>query len=270
MQTANVGTDTASVLSGVDQTLAVASAKGGVGKSTVSVNLALALAAGGLRVGLLDADLYGPSIPLMLGVHREPAAGPDGRLLPVMHQGLALMSMGFLTERQAPVIWRGPLLAQALQQFLRQVDWGRLDLLLVDLPPGTGDIPLSLCQAVPLAGAVMVTTPQDVALQDVERGIALFDKVEVDILGIIENMSYYLCPHCQTRHEVFGHGGGRDAAARLGLPFLGELPLEAGIRRGGDEGQPVVVAAPASPAARCFADLAQVLLTQLRRDNQPG
>jgi ATP-binding protein involved in chromosome partitioning len=255
----------ADLLPGVRNAVAVASAKGGVGKSTVSVNLALALVRLGLRVGLLDGDIYGPSIPLMMGVPEEPRVGPGDRLLPVVREGLSLMSIGFLTDREAPVVWRGPLLAQALQQFLRQVEWGDLDLLLIDLPPGTGDVPLTLAQVVALSGAVMVTTPQDVALQDVERGIGLFDKVDVEILGVVENMSYYLCPHCSARHEIFGHGGGREAAARLNLPFLGELPLDPAVREGGDQGRPVVVAAPDSEMAGRFGELADGLLAALRR-----
>ncbi|MDE2812919.1 MAG: Mrp/NBP35 family ATP-binding protein [Gemmatimonadota bacterium] len=217
-------------------TVAIASAKGGVGKSTVSINLAVSLAAQGARVGLLDADIYGPSIPLMMGIRQQPTTGKQGTMRPVYKAGVALMSIGFIAGENAPVVWRGPLLARALQQFLNQVEWGALDYLLIDLPPGTGDVPLTLSQAVILSGALIVTTPQSVALEDVERGIAMFSKVEVDILGIVENMSYYLCSQCDQRHEIFGCGGGRDAAERLGLPFLGALPLSATIRQSGDEG----------------------------------
>jgi ATP-binding protein involved in chromosome partitioning len=253
------------ILSGVRNAVAIASAKGGVGKSTVSVNLALSLGRMGARVGLLDADLYGPSLPLMMGVREEPALTPEGKMAPVVSAGIALMSIGFFTARNAPVVWRGPLLAQALQQFIRQVEWGDLDFLLIDLPPGTGDVPLTLCQSVALSGAVMVTTPQAVALEDVERGIAMFEKVDVDILGVIENMSYYRCPHCGARHEIFSHGGGREAAARLGLDFLGEVPLHAAIRQGGDQGHPVSLAAADSEEGRVFADIAAGVVAAIQR-----
>ncbi|MCY3763116.1 MAG: Mrp/NBP35 family ATP-binding protein [Gemmatimonadetes bacterium] len=219
--------------------VAVASAKGGVGKSTVSVNLALGAARTGAQVGLLDADIYGPSAPLMLGIDEQPELTDGNRLLPVFRHGLAVMSMGLIADEDTPVVWRGPLLAQAVQQFLRQVEWGVLDCLFLDLPPGTGDIPLTLSQAVALSGAVIVTTPQDVALDDVERGIAMFDKVEVEVLGLIENMSYYDCPSCSKRHRLFGEGGGRALAEDLDIPFLGEIPISESIRSGGDRGRPV-------------------------------
>ena len=244
-------------LAQVRHTVAIASAKGGVGKSTVSINLAVSLAAQGARVGLLDADIYGPSIPLMMGIRQQPATGTQGTMRPVYKAGVALMSIGFIAGEDAPVVWRGPLLARALQQFLNQVEWGPLDYLLIDLPPGTGDVPLTLSQAVALSGALIVTTPQSVALEDVERGIAMFAKVEVDILGIVENMSYYLCGQCDQRHEIFGCGGGREAAERLGLPFLGALPLSAAIRQSGDEGR----AAP-DPL---FATIGEGLVAELRR-----
>jgi len=253
------------LLPGVRNAIAVASAKGGVGKSTVAVNLALSLARSGARVGLLDADIYGPSVPLLLGVRQEPEMTPQGQILPVFAAGLALMSIGFIAGEEAPVVWRGPLLAQAVQQFLRQVRWGELDYLLLDLPPGTGDIPLTLSQVVALSGAVVVTTPQEVALQDVERGIAMFQKVEVEVLGVVENMSYYRCPRCGARHELFGHGGGRQAAARLGLEFLGELPLEPAIRAAGDQGRPIVLAEPDSAAGQAFAAIASRLEAAIRR-----
>lgn len=199
----------------VRHTVAIASAKGGVGKSTVSINLAVSLAAQGAHVGLLDADIYGPSIPLMMGIRQQPTTEPQGAMRPVYKAEVGLMSIGFIAGEDAPVVWRGPLLARALQQFLHQVEWGALDYLLIDLPPGTGDVPLTLSQAVALSGALIVTTPQSVALEDVERGIAMFSKVEVDILGIVENMSYYLCGQCGQRHEIFGCGGGAAAAERL-------------------------------------------------------
>ena len=255
----------AEVLPGVSNAIAVSSAKGGVGKSTLAVNLALAMAGKGARVGVLDADIYGPSLPLMTGADGAPEIGSGERILPVNHLGLRMMSMGFYTEEDAPVVWRGPLLAQAVQQFLAQVDWGELDVLLIDLPPGTGDIPLTLSQTVPLSGAVIVTTPQGVALQDVERGIAMFQRVEVELLGLVENMSYYVCPDCGERHEIFGHGGGRDAAARLGLDWLGEIPLDAGVREGGDQGVPVAVGGGDSPATRAFTDIADAMVASLRR-----
>ena len=244
-------------LAQVRHTVAIASAKGGVGKSTVSINLAVSLAAQGARVGLLDADIYGPSIPLMMGIRQQPATGTQGTMRPVYKAGVALMSIGFIAGEDAPVVWRGPLLARALQQFLNQVEWGPLDYLLIDLPPGTGDVPLTLSQAVALSGALIVTTPQSVALEDVERGIAMFSKVEVDILGIVENMSYYLCSQCGQRHEIFGCGGGAEAAERLGLPFLGALPLSAAIRQSGDEGR-----AEPDPL---FATISEGLVAELRR-----
>ena len=244
-------------LAQVRHTVAIASAKGGVGKSTVSVNLAVSLAAQGARVGLLDADIYGPSIPLMMGVRQQPETGQEGTMRPVYKAGVALMSIGFIAGEDAPVVWRGPLLARALQQFLNQVEWGSLDYLLIDLPPGTGDVPLTLSQAVVLSGALIVTTPQSVALEDVERGIAMFSKVEVDVLGIVENMSYYLCSQCDQRHEIFGCGGGAAAAERLGLPFLGALPLSAAIRQSGDEGR-----AEPDPL---FAAIGEGLVAELRR-----
>ena len=228
-------------LAQVCNVVAIASAKGGVGKSTLSVNLAARLAAQGASVGLLDADIYGPSTPLMTGVSNEPVLSENNRLLPVKAHGISLMSIGFIAGRDAPVIWRGPLLARALQQFLNQVEWGSLDYLLVDLPPGTGDVPLTLSQAITLSGAVMVTTPQSVALEDVERGMAMFDKVEVDVLGVVENMSYYLCPNCDKRHEIFGRGGGQKAADQQQVPFWGEVPLIEAIRSAGDNGQPAAL-----------------------------
>ena len=226
---------------GVRNIVAVSSAKGGVGKSTVSVNLALSAAGTGMRIGLLDADIYGPSAPLMLGIDEQPELTAGDRLLPILRHRVAVMSMGFIADENTPVVWRGPLLAQAVQQFLGQVEWGELDCLFIDLPPGTGDIPLTLSQAVALSGAAIVTTPQDVALDDVERGIAMFDKVEVEVLGLIENMSYYDCPGCGKRHRLFGEGGGQAIAERLEIPFLGEIPVSEGIRSGGDRGHPVSV-----------------------------
>ncbi|MFH1571252.1 MAG: Mrp/NBP35 family ATP-binding protein [Gemmatimonadota bacterium] len=255
------GTD---VLPGVRNAIAVASAKGGVGKSTLCVNLALGLARRGARVGLLDADIYGPSLRLLTGTREEPLMSADQRILPVERHGLRMMSMGFLAGEDSPVVWRGPLLAQAVQQFVRQVEWGDLDVLFIDLPPGTGDIPLTLSQVIALSGAIIVTTPQAVALQDVERGIAMFQRVEVDVLGLVENMSYYLCPGCGARHDVFGSGGGRAIAERLGLPFLGEIPLATQIREGGDRGVPIALGAPDSPLALAMDAVADRALESLR------
>lgn len=253
------------VLADIAHIVAVASAKGGVGKSTVSANLALALAHTGSRVGLLDGDIYGPSLPLLMDVHEQPRLNADNRIVPIEKHGIALMSIGFLAGEDMPVIWRGPLLARTLQQFLSQVAWGEMEYLVIDLPPGTGDVALTLCQTVELAGAVMVTTPQDVSLQDVERGIAMFDKVDVDVLGVVENMSYFICPQCGARHEIFSHGGGREAAARLGLDFLGEIPLDPVIRKSGDEGRPVVVTEPGSEQAQAFRRLAEQVTSGIAR-----
>ena len=250
-------------LAQVRNTVAITSAKGGVGKSTLSINLAMSLAAQGARVGLLDADIYGPSIPLMMDVREQPETGPEGVMYPVYKDGIALMSIGFIAGEDAPVVWRGPLLARALQQFLHQVEWGELDYLLIDLPPGTGDVPLTLSQTIALSGALVVTTPQSVALEDVERGIAMFAKVEVDILGVVENMSYYICSKCSKRHEIFAHGGGAAAAARLGIPFLGAVPLSPAIRKGGDEGRAATVRE--GEMGPIFDEIAQGLVGELHR-----
>lgn len=249
------------LLPGVRRVIAVASGKGGVGKSTVAVNLAVALARRGAAVGLLDADIYGPSIPLMMGVDERPAIDPAGRgIVPFDRFGVRFMSLGFLVEKDAAVIWRGPMVMKAIEQLLRDVLWGELEVLVVDLPPGTGDAQLTLSQKVRLSGAVIVTTPQDVALADAIKGVAMFRKVGVPILGIVENMSFFLCPHCGERSEVFSHGGGAREASRLAVPFLGEVPLDAAVRDGGDRGVPVVAGAPASPLANVFLGLADRVL----------
>jgi ATP-binding protein involved in chromosome partitioning len=247
---------------GIRRIVAVASGKGGVGKSTVSVNLACGLQRLGAKVGLLDCDIYGPTIPLMMGVHERPTISEAEQMVPPANYGVKLMSMGFLVEGDQPVIWRGPMIMKTIQQFFSAVEWGELDLLLVDLPPGTGDAQLSLCQTVPLDGGVIVTTPQEASLGVVRKGIAMFQKVNVPILGIVENMSYFTTPGGE-RVEIFGHGGGQAEAARQNIPFLGEVPLFTEIREGGDRGVPVVVSAPDQPAGQAFVQIAQALRQQL-------
>src|SRR5881394_2116944 len=249
-------------LPGINRVVAVASGKGGVGKSTVSVNLACALRHLGAQVGLLDCDIYGPSIPLMMGLNEKPTISPEEKLVPPAHHGVKLMSMGFLLEGDQPVIWRGPMIMKTIQQFFSAVEWGELDFLLVDLPPGTGDAQLSLCQTVPLDGGVIVTTPQEASLGVVRKGIAMFEKVNVPILGIVENMSYFTTPNGE-RVEIFGHGGGRAEAERQEISFLGEVPIFTEIREGGDAGLPVVVSAPNKPAAQAFIHIAGELRQKL-------
>jgi ATP-binding protein involved in chromosome partitioning len=247
---------------GIQRIIAVASGKGGVGKSTVAVNVSCALKQLGAAVGLLDCDIYGPSIPLMMGTRARPTVSPQEKLLPPSSHGIPLMSMGFLLDGDAPVIWRGPMIMKAIQQFLMEVEWGQLDYLIVDLPPGTGDAQLSLCQTVPLDGGLIVTTPQEASLGVVRKGIAMFEKVNVPILGIVENMSYFETPSGE-RIEIFGHGGGRAEAHRKRIPFLGEVPLFAEIRVGGDQGVPVVVSAPDQPPAQAFIRIAEALREQV-------
>jgi ATP-binding protein involved in chromosome partitioning len=250
------------ILPGVKNTIAVASGKGGVGKSTVAVNLAVALAQNGARVGLVDADIYGPSIPLMFGVNEQPSAYVENgktRLLPIENHGVKVMSIGFLIDPDTAVVWRGPMASGALKQFLTDVDWGQLDYLLFDMPPGTGDIQLTLSQMLPLTGSVIVTTPQDISLADARKGVRMFEKVSVPILGIIENMSFHVCSNCGHRDEIFSYGGGREAALELGVPFLGEIPIERRIREGGDKGVPIVVLEPSGAVAQCFHDTALTL-----------
>ena len=247
-------------LPGVRDIIAVHSAKGGVGKSTVAANLALALHALDQRVGLLDADVYGPSLPMMFGLSARPRVSDDKRIYPVEKYGLRLMSIGFFLDDSSPVVWRGPLVMGLVRQFLKDVDWGALDILVVDLPPGTGDAQLTLVQQVPLAGAVVVTTPQDVATLDVQRGIAMFQQVNTPVLGIVENMSYYLCPKCGTREDLFGSGGGAEIAQRFGVPLLGHIPLLPELRASGDAGKPIVFEQPDHPVSREFVHIASKVL----------
>lgn len=245
-------------VSGVKRIIAIASGKGGVGKSTCSANLACALTHLDAKVGLLDCDIYGPSIPLMMGVHDKPTVSPEERLVPPVAHGVKVMSIGLLLSDDQPVIWRGPMITKTIQQFLLAVEWGELDFLLVDLPPGTGDAQLSLCQTVPLDGGVIISTPQEASLGVVRKGIAMFRKVNVPILGIVENMSYFTAPN-GGRVEIFGNGGGKDEAARQNVPFLGEVPIFTEIREGGDRGMPIVVSAPNHPAGKAFVQIAETL-----------
>ena len=241
---------------GVRRVLAVSSAKGGVGKSTVAVNLALALRALGGRVALMDADVYGPSVPIMMGLDARPQ--PAGRkVAPLERYGLSLMSMGFFLDDRSPVIWRGPMVMSLIRQFLHDVEWGEQDTLVIDMPPGTGDAALTLAQQVPITGAIIVTTPQEVALQDVERGIAMFRQVQVPVLGIVENMSYYECPECGEREEIFGAGGGESLAKQFSLPVLARFPIVPAVRVGGDVGRPVLISDPEGPVSREFLSLAR-------------
>ena len=253
---------------GVDAIIAVASGKGGVGKSTVAANLALGLSAIGLKVGVLDADIYGPSMPRLLNVTGKPQQA-DGRLLkPMDAYGLKVMSMGFLVAEDTPMIWRGPMVVSALTQMLREVDWGTLDVIVIDMPPGTGDAQLTLAQRVPLAGAVIVSTPQDLALIDARKGINMFRKVNVPLLGIIENMSYFECPACGERSDIFGHGGAREEAQAIRVPFLGEVPLHMAIREHSDAGTPVVASAPEGPHAAIFKTIAETAWKTVQAENQ--
>ncbi|HYI13631.1 MAG TPA: Mrp/NBP35 family ATP-binding protein [Thermoanaerobaculia bacterium] len=251
-------------LDGVKYRIAVASGKGGVGKSTVSTNLALSLRALGHTVGLLDADIYGPSQQMMLGIQGKPQIDEHTeKIIPMERHGIKTMSLGLITEADTPVIWRGPMVMKAIDQFLTDVQWGKLDFLVIDLPPGTGDAQLTLTQKAGLTGAVVVTTPQDVALIDARKGLAMFRKVNVPVLGIVENMSYFICRHCGEREEIFGHGGGRKTAEMLGVPFLGEVPIDPQVVVGGDTGEPIVSANPDAPAALAFKEVARLVVEQL-------
>jgi ATP-binding protein involved in chromosome partitioning len=248
---------------GVKHIIAVASGKGGVGKSTTAVNLALGLAAIGVSTGLLDADIYGPSMPRMLNVKEKPESIDGKGLKPIERYGLKTMSIGYIVNEDTPMIWRGPMVSSALEQMLRDVQWGELDVLVVDMPPGTGDAQLTLAQRVALAGAVIVSTPQDIALVDARKGLNMFRKVAVPVLGFVENMSFYLCPHCGERAEIFGHGGAREEAEKLGVPFLGEVPLHLDIRTTSDSGHPIVVSQPDSPYAQIYKNIAGRVWKQL-------
>ncbi len=252
---------------GIEAIIAVASGKGGVGKSTTAVNLALGLAALGLKVGILDADIYGPSMPKLLGIKGKPTT-VDGKILrPMEKYGLKVMSMGFLVEEETPMIWRGPMVMSALTQMLREVEWGALDVLVVDMPPGTGDAQLTMAQQVPLAGAVIVSTPQDLALIDARKGLNMFKKVDVPLLGIVENMSYFIAPDTGKRYDIFGHGGARKEAERLGVTFLGEVPIEMAIRENSDAGTPIVVAEPKGAIAEVYRGVAARVLERMRAES---
>ena len=261
---------TARAVPGIESVIAVASGKGGVGKSTTAVNLALGLRDLGLKVGVLDADIYGPSMPRLLAVKTKPETIGGRTLRPVEAYGMKVMSIGFLVDEETPMIWRGPMVMSAITQMLREVEWGTLDVLVVDMPPGTGDAQLTLAQQVPLAGAVIVSTPQDLALIDARRGIAMFRRVDVPVLGLVENMSYFLCPHCGKRTDIFSHGGAKAEAEKTGVPFLGEVPLDAVIRETSDSGLPVVATRPDSPHAQVYREIAKRVRAELERGRTSG
>ncbi|MGH6925837.1 MAG: iron-sulfur cluster carrier protein ApbC, partial [Propylenella sp.] len=250
----------------VNAIIAVASGKGGVGKSTTAVNLALGLQANGLKVGLLDADIYGPSMPRLLRITGRPQPVMGRVLRPMEGYGLKVMSMGFLVDEETPMIWRGPMVISALTQMLNEVLWGALDVLVVDMPPGTGDAQLTMAQQVPLAGAVIVSTPQDLALIDARKGLNMFRRTEVPVLGIVENMSYFVCPHCGGQSDIFGHGGAEAEAARIGVPFLGAVPLDIAVRETSDAGTPVVISAPQSASAQVYRQIAERVIERLRQE----
>ncbi len=255
---------------GVDAIIAVASGKGGVGKSTTAVNLALGLRDLGLKVGMLDADIYGPSLPKLFAIKEKPETIDGKRLKPIERYGLKVMSIGFLIDEETPMIWRGPMVMSAITQMLHEVEWGKLDVMVVDMPPGTGDAQLTMAQQVPLKGAVIVSTPQDLALIDARRGVAMFERVNVPVLGVVENMSYFLCPECGTRSDIFSHGGARHEAERLGVPFLGEVPLHMTIREKSDAGLPVVATEPDGPHAKIYREIAAKVLAQIKGGADAG
>jgi ATP-binding protein involved in chromosome partitioning len=252
---------------GVRNIVAVGAGKGGVGKSTTSVNLAVALAKKGARVGLLDGDVYGPNIPQMLGLEDTPEVDADKRIVPPEAWGIKVISMGMLVPPDQPIIWRGPMLHGAVQQFMRDVAWGELDYLVVDLPPGTGDVALSMAQSVPMAGALVVTTPQAVSVSDVRKAVGMFRQLNIPLLGVVENMSHFVCGHCHERTDIFGNGGGRRMAEEMHIPFLGEVPIDTRVRAGGDEGQPIVTVAPEAPAAQAFLAVASQVAAQISIQN---
>jgi ATP-binding protein involved in chromosome partitioning len=252
---------------GIRNIIAVGAGKGGVGKSTTAVNLAVALQRKGARVGLMDADVYGPNTPQMLGIEGGPEVSEAKRMIPPVAFGIKVISMGMLVPADQPIIWRGPMLHGAVQQFMREVEWGELDYLIVDLPPGTGDVSLSMAQSVPVAGAVVVTTPQGVSVSDVRKAVGMFRQLNIPILGVIENMSYFVCGHCQERTEIFGHGGGAKMAEDMGIPMLGQIPIDTRVRSGGDEGRPIVSAAPEAPAAQAFLDIAGRVAAEISKQN---
>jgi ATP-binding protein involved in chromosome partitioning len=247
---------------GVKNVIAVGAGKGGVGKTTLAVNLAAALSSLGSRVGMIDGDIYGPNVPIMLGVHGQLQAEGE-KILPAEKFGIKVVSMGFLTDDESPVIWRGPMLHSVIRQFFHEVKWGELDYLVIDMPPGTGDVALSLSQTVPVAGAIVVTTPQEVSLADSRRAVRMYQKLNIPVLGLIENMSYFVCPTCSHESDIFGRGGGERTAGAMDVPFLGRIPIYEPIRKGGDEGQPLVIAEPGSPAARAFFGAAEQLAAQV-------
>lgn len=262
----------APLIPGVKHVIAISSGKGGVGKTTVSANLSVAISQTGAKVGLMDADIYGPNVPMMMGVPQPPEKENE-KIKPAEAYGVKIMSMGFFVPEETAVVWRGPMVHTAIQQFFRDVLWGELDYLLVDLPPGTGDAQLTLSQLVPLTGAVTVTTPQEVALHDVRKGMMMFKKVNVSLLGLVENMSYFVCGHCNERTDIFSFAGGERAAETLGVPFLGRIPIDPAIRAGGDAGTPIVVGDPASPQTKAFRDVASALIdrvSELKGDDQAG
>jgi ATP-binding protein involved in chromosome partitioning len=250
-------------LPGVDAIIAVGSGKGGVGKTTLAVNLAIALAKLGHKVGLLDADVYGPNVPLMLGSSAQPQANPEGKIEPILIHGLKVISVGFLNPGDKPVIWRGPMLHSIIRQFLGSVQWGQLDYLVVDLPPGTGDVALSLVQSVPLTGAVVVSTPSDVSLQDARKAIEMFRQMKVDLVGMVENMSYFVCPHCQHEIDVFSRGGAEKTAQQFGIAFLGNIQLDPELRKAGDTGKPAVLDGETSPHAKSLYDFARRVMARV-------
>lgn len=252
---------------GIKNSIAISAGKGGVGKTTVSVNVAIALSQAGARVGLLDADIYGPNVPIMMGIRDQPQAGESGKMLPLQAYGIEVVSFGTILKPGQPVMWRGPMLAKAMREFLYEVEWGLLDYLVIDLPPGTGDVQISLAQSVPLTGSVIVTTPQDVSIADVSRGIQMFAQLRLPVLGVVENMSGFICAHCGERTDVFGAGGGRQLADRYGLRFLGEIPLDPRVRLGGGDGQPLMAAAPGSPAGRVFRGVAEQIAAEVSKEN---